>query len=286
MKKTILFSILALAFFSFMVMGGCKEKSTEVEETITSAEDHAATETEFASVFEYVNSEGNSNSLLYNGVQAESKGQIQEVTVENEYLPPCAKTTVDTATKTLTIDFGTTDCLCKDGMYRRGKIIANFNGKYRQVGNKVIIHLQDYYVNFKHYEGTKQIERTGDFKWSIKVTAAKITTDNGTISWNSDWTIEKTEGTTTATIWDDKYKYTGSANGTNRTGINFTVTIDVPLIRKIQLGCFRNFVAGILTIKNDKGGEMNLNYDPIGGEPCDKIAQVTINGKTKIITLR
>src|ERR1051325_8808903 len=41
-------------------------------------------------------------------------------------LPPCATVTIDTSSssKTITIDFGTTACLCSnwDGKYREGKI--------------------------------------------------------------------------------------------------------------------------------------------------------------------
>jgi hypothetical protein len=41
-------------------------------------------------------------------------------------LPPCATRTYDAATRTLTLNFGSTNCLCPDGRYRRGVITAVF----------------------------------------------------------------------------------------------------------------------------------------------------------------
>ena len=58
------------------------------------------------------------------------------------------------------------------------------------------------------------------------------------------------------------------------------------LKKKIELGCLSNFVAGKLSIAVTGGATMTLDYDPIGGEPCDKIAQVTVNGESRNIVLR
>ena len=40
----------------------------------------------------------------------------------------CAQRTYVSDTRTLTIDFGSTNCLCPDGRYRRGKIVVVFTG--------------------------------------------------------------------------------------------------------------------------------------------------------------
>ncbi|MDQ1266916.1 MAG: hypothetical protein QG635_2069, partial [Bacteroidota bacterium] len=48
----------------------------------------------------------------------------------------------------------------------------------------------------------------------------------------------------------------GSAIGIHRKGVGFSVTIEQPLKKVMQLGCYRNFVSGILVIQNDKGSKL------------------------------
>jgi hypothetical protein len=273
-----IFAIISLTFF------GCKDNSTDpVLETLTSAEDNSTVESEYANIFEYVNDEGENNSEL-SGVKSGNNSEILEATV---LLPDCATKSIDTSTRTLTIDFGTENCLCQDGNYRRGKIRAQFIGKFREIGSKVIVTLEDYYVNDNKVTGKKTIERIEQYKWSIEVEGASITTSKGTISWNSNRTVERTAGyLTSLNIWDDEYVYTGSAEGTNRKGVDFTVNIDQPLKKKIQLGCFSTFISGKLTIVNDKGDTLKVNYDPDNNEACDKKVEVEINGVKRIIYVR
>ncbi|MFA6570594.1 MAG: hypothetical protein WCT77_05090 [Bacteroidota bacterium] len=278
--KKILFTALAVLMISFW---NCKENSVEATlDSIQSADDNASAENEFGAVFDYINTEG-SNATSINGIALSKQDEIQ---TRERLLPECATLTIDSASRTMTIDFGITNCLCNDGRYRRGKVIAVFSGKWKDLGSSVTVSLENYYVNDNKVTGTKTITHTAAHTWHTVVTDASVTTETGTISWTADRTVEQTAGYNTLTIWDDSYKVTGSATGTNRKGTNFTVTIDEPLIKKIQLGCASVFVDGKWTLVNDGGVTMTLNYDPIGGEPCDKIAEVTINGKTRRITLR
>ena len=85
----------------------------------------------------------------------------------------------------------------------------------------------------------------------------------------------------------DVFEILGSASGTNRKGEAFTVTIDVPLKKKVDVGCAQTFVKGKLTLKNtDSGKEIIIDYDPFGNEACDRVAKATINGKDHIYTVR
>lgn len=276
-----------IAFLFVLTFIGCKDNSVDpILESIKSAEDNSVVESEYSSIFEYVDDEGENSPLMAIG-----KNENQPVTqkVQISLLPNCATKTIDTINRIITIDFGTTNCLCLDGVYRRGKIVAQFIGPYRQIGSKVIVTLVDYFVNDNNVTGTKTIERVLQFKWSVEVRDASVTTPTGKITWESDRTVERIAGNSTPlNIWDDEYVYTGTATGINRKGVAFSVTIDpsYPLKKKIQLGCASTFISGHLTIANDKGDTMILNYDPIGGEPCDKIGEVTINGVTRRITLR
>ena len=273
--------IVVLSLFILFICS-CRENSTDdVMESIQSAEDNALAENEFSAVFDYVNDEGENNPIE---VMLENKSP--DFLGLGDLLPECAEVTKDTLNKLIIINFGTTNCLCKDGRYRRGMILAVFTGKWKEIGSSVSITLENYYVNDRAVTGTKTITRLDTNKWQTVVINASITTEKGTVSWQSERTVEKLEGNGTRTLWDDLYKVTGSGSGTNANGINFTVVIVEPLIKEISIGCYKNFTAGIWTLENDNGVTMTLNYDPIGGAPCDKIAEVTVNGKTKRITLR
>lgn len=274
--KNYLRIIAALCLTFVFTAAGCSDNPVdEATESVQSAEDNAVAEGEFADVFEYVDGE------------AVNSGVFGKSVIGSDLLPQCAVVTVDSLTRTMTIDFGSENCLCKDGLYRRGKIVAQFTGQYRQVGSATTVTLEDYYVQDKHVTGTKTISRTGEASWTVTVENASITgTDGYSASWSSVRSLTRTEGNGTPTPWDDVYEYTGSASGTNTNGVGYTATITEPLVKKVDVGCLKTFVDGTLTITNDDGGTMTLDYDPIGGAPCDKTAQVTINGKTRTITLR
>lgn len=255
---------------------GCGDNPVdETAESVQSAEDNAIAEGEFADVFEYVDDEA---------VNSAAFGKAAGV---SELRPQCAVVTVDTLARSLTIDFGDQNCLCKDGLYRRGRIIAHFTGKYGQIGSSVSVTLEEYYVQDKHVTGTKTITRTGPASWDVMVANASITgTDGKTASWSSQRSVARTEGEGTLTPWDDVYEYTGTASGTNANGVDYTANITEPLVKKVSIGCLKTFVEGVLTIANENGGTMMLDYDPTGGAPCDRTAKVTINGKARTITLR
>ena len=276
MRNGMMYVAFSLVLGALFILGGCRENpNNPTVESIVSATDNAIAENEFANIFEYVDDEG-ANSAVF----GKSVGQA-------ELRPACATVTVDSVNRMLTLDFGDENCLGKDGLYRRGKIIAQFIGQYREPGASVVISLEDYFVQDNAVEGTKTIARTSDSSWSVKVSEAEITGPNGdSHSWSSEREVTRIQGHGTFTPWDDIYQYTGSANGINRNGVEYSVTVDEPLIKKIQIGCLKNFVDGVLTISNSRGGTLSVDYDPIGDAPCDKTAEVTINGETRIITLR
>ena len=59
----------------------------------------------------------------------------------------CATRTYNAQTRTLTLDFGPVNCLCPDGRYRRGKIVATFatDTPVRRAGATVT--RENYFVN-------------------------------------------------------------------------------------------------------------------------------------------
>ena len=200
----------------------------------------------------------------------------------------CLTRTYDAATRTLTLDFGPTNCLCADGRYRRGQIMAVFSGPYRQAGAVITINRTNYFVNDNQHLGTRVITNLGGGSFDLSVQNASIIFANGggTTAWSSQRRYTRTAGFGTPSILDDVYSITGSLTGTNRRSVTYTATIQQPLIKKFAVGCARHFVAGTIEITNDKANSMLINYDPSGTAACDNIATVTLNGHTYTIYLK
>jgi hypothetical protein len=283
MKAKTLQKLSMLALAGVLAFTGCrKDDEVNPEDAIVSAEDNARVETEMESAQNLVDADA-----------AERFG-APGANPANGTFSPCVTRTWDAATNTLTIDFGTTNCLCKDGSYRRGKVIAVFNGQWRTAYATITITLSNYFVNDNQHLGTRILTNltnentaSGNFKYRVEVQNASIIFQDATArNWNATREVERVSGQGTPSIMDDEYLVTGSASGTNRRGVQFTSTIGQPLKKVFRPGCFRNFISGTVSITNSKQKSMLLNYDPANNEACDKTASVTINGKTKLITLR
>lgn len=281
MKKTFNAAFSLLLLGSLLAFASCqKDKEAVPEDALVSAEDQARLETEMESVQNFVDAEAADPDLETSN--ASKSGN----------LPSCATRTWNAATKTLTIDFGATNCLCKDGKLRRGQLVAVFNGPWQTAGATVTTTMVNYFVNDLLHTGTRLATvinpaNTPNFKYRVAVQDASIAFADGT---TRDWTalreVERVAGHGTPTLLDDEYLVTGSAQGTNRRGVAFNATIGQPLKKVFQVGCARNFVSGTITITNANQKTMLLNYDPNGTETCDKVASVTVNGQTRYITLR
>jgi len=286
MKKVFLLAFL-LTFTLIFSFTGCKKNSVApIDESIQSSEDNALVDGEFTSIYSYFDAQ--STQTLGSVAEKGGNSTIQDLQIKSDLLPECATFSWDSVSRVLTIDFGTTNCTCKDGLTRRGKIIATLTGKYKQAGSSVSVTLENYYVNDMRVTGTKTITYQGSATVHIVVSNASVVTPKGTISWNADRTIQKSAGVLTPNIiWDDEYIIAESANGTNRKGVSFTVQTDLqkPLVKKV-ICQKKDFISGVVSIHNSNGDVLSINFDPTGTEECNKLATVTYNGVTKTIILR
>jgi len=268
-----------------LLTSNCK-KNNEVADSTTedlvSAQDSGQADEENAAVADMVEAAAPQDAA------ASASATVADPADLARLLSGCFTRTYDAATRTLTLDFGRTNCLCPDGRYRRGIIKAVFSGPYRQAGAVVTITHTNYFVNDNQHLGTRVITSLGSGSFDLSVQNASIIYANngGTTAWASTRRYTRTAGFGTATILDDAYSITGSLTGTNRRSISYTATIQQPLIKKFTLGCARHFVSGTVQIANSNGRSLLLNYDPTGTAACDNIASVTVNGRTHTITLR
>ena len=215
-------------------------------------------------------------------------GKLKSGGLDTVYMGQCILATLDwTAVPfLLTIDFGPSNCLCTDGIYRRGKILVTFTGGYFDVGTVITYNFEDYYVNDYHVMGTKTVtnmglNNSGNYWWDIVVNGQIVEPDNtGTFFWNSHHELEWSEGITTPWIWwDDVYLVRGTANGTTVEGLDYTMTVVQDLVKKTNCQWVS---AGVLNIQPEGWPLFVVDY---GDGTCDNQATVTVNGQVYYITM-
>ncbi len=283
--KTKIYLLAAVLTFGFFFLSSCKKD--KIDSDTTSSEDNSLAENMFEDVFKVVDETLKSNDLDDN-----------KSYVFNYNYGDCATVTISpfghgVFPKTITVDFGDSNCEGNDGVFRRGKIITTITDYYRNDDCVITTTLDNYYVNDYKVEGTKTVTNqgrndAGHLHYTIEVTDATITSPEGEeITWQSNRTREWIEGEETtvltdglAGILDDVYSITGSSSGVNRFGKSYTITITKAL--RVEADCFW-ISEGTIEIAPEDRKIRTLDY---GDGTCDNNATVTIDGKTYNIILR
>jgi len=220
-------------FFAIMLMvilfAGCnkEDKEASTDEEITTVQDNANAEKIFSDVSDI-------SDQAYNSFQA-----AKSTTNVGEIIGDCAVLSLDTISfpRTLTIDFGDTNCLCADGRYRRGKILVTFTGKYRDEGTVITHAFNDYFVNDNQVLGTKTVTNEGKNEnnhtyFTIAVDGVIIKANGtGQITWISERVREWILGEETSEWLDDVYLITGNGSGTTASGKSYTIEITNSLLK-------------------------------------------------------
>lgn len=274
-----------------LILFACNKEKNPSLDSIISAKDHSTIETEFSSVFDVVE-DFNSNDRRVRSGQT--------------ILPSSAVVTFQDSSFSdgngieCIIDFGplkTTapkGVLCLDGRYRAGILHLKMNKRYFQDSFECVVWAEEsdsYYAgndgfNLSSISGTMTVLKLNLSAFKITVSNAKLSNENGTITWQSTRIIEK-KVDNSAGILGDEYSITGNASGLNRKGEAFEVTIKEPLYKKIQMGCARTFTQGVVDLLNVSSQEkIILDYDPYNNNACDMIAKATIRSKEFIFTVR
>lgn len=282
--------VLAISMITFSCKKEKEEEELEVNNETATAQDNATAQNMFDDVKKVVekaaDDEGNStNKATYFFGTCASVSISPNWIDSTQYWP-----------KTMTIDFGTTNCTGNDGINRRGQLIVTLTDRYRNAGSVLTVNPQNYFVNDHKVEGTKTITNNGrnasnNLSFTVQVSNAKITFPSGEYTtWNSTRTNEWIAGESTtwftgglAGICDDVYLITGSASGVNRNGLSYSVNITSALRKEL---CCRWIVSGKLDII--PGGGLltrSVNYDPTNTGACDPTVSVTIGANTFTITM-
>lgn len=274
--------MLSAGLLSLVFVSCRKDKEEELDNDTTSSVEYAIADNAFNDVASIAD-EAYDGSL-----------DTYRTTSSNRVMSTCATISFDTTTspKSLTIDFGSTDCLCGDSNYRRGKIIVTWTGPYRDSGSVRVITFDNYYVNYNKIQGTKTITNNGT---NVSGHPTYSVVVNGSIVWDSSYfggggtstytstrTREWISGYNTVNWLDDVYLISGTANGTTRLGNSYTMSTSEALKKEIG---YRHFTDGVLNFTPAGKYTRIIDYGYVNGGR-DNFAQVTINGYTFAIQLR
>lgn len=285
MKKIGLLGVLAISSAILTLGLNSCAKFKENRDNITSAEDFAASETEAAGLFD-LSDDANESGMQMATVPAGATFKwIDSLS----------------AIKVYELDFGplgTTEPkgkLCGDGRYRAGKVRISVSFPYKSVGAEASVKTTStdpFYsgdgINMTQIITDISIKRTATYSFEIVVNGSElIFSDGKTATHKGTRNVTKTSGQSTVGVWGDEYEVTGSGSGVNREGDAYTWSVTTPLLKRLQLGCARTFVKGVISVKNeDAGRSLDVDFDPYNNAACDRTAKAIIGNRSIIFTVR
>lgn len=280
--------------FSFLLMGAmvlllsisaCSKILQEARDNITSAEDFAASETEAAGLFDISDDMNETNLQSTIVPEGAIFRWIDSVSAEKVY----------------ELDFGPLGTttpkgkLCGDGRYRAGKVRITTSFPYSAIGAVAKVSttsINPYYSG----DGTSMtqvitdisIKRTAEYAFEINVNSSELIFSDGTTATHFGVrNVTKMSGQNTSGIWGDVYEVTGNGGGINRDGEAYNWNVTTPLVKRLQLGCARTFVKGVITIENEAArNPLEVDFDPFNNAACDRTAKAIFGNRSVNFTVR
>jgi hypothetical protein len=214
----------------------------------------------------------------------------------------CAQVTIvpkgSNPTGTITINFGSTGCLCKDGRRRKGKITSVFTDRIRTQGAVINTSYENYGVTRRGSSDFVMFDNSSTKKTTTTSAPAEIS-DNAILGITREVNMKMMlpAGSTfsytgsrqmvwdlgqLANRWDNVYttKAGSSQSGVDRKGRNYTMTVDTDVVRKAECAYagFYKPVSGQITIQHDSKTKV-VNFGD--GSTCDNEVDVSISGKRR-----
>ncbi len=270
----------------------------------TSCKKNKLTDAEISAVQDGATADGTSQETQNLAEQAKmlGSGNMRMAADYCSMLSGCATITNDTINNgsnpdTLTIDFGSNPCMCRDIRFRSGKIVISYTGHYHDAGAVIDMHFVNYSVgpstsdmytvdnsSTKHIVNNGLYNGTTFFSWSI-TSNMSITKSGGagTITFTESKTRVQFAGDPNHYNTANKFYISGSANGTaaNGTGYTAATASGKDLVR--DMSCRKHFTQGELDITPSGKSMIAIDF---GSGTCDNTATITRNGVTRTITLR
>lgn len=270
-----------LAISLLVIATSCVKKGERTSPT-EAAENNAFAEAQFNDITTLID-----QAMLTGTVTYGSAGSAGNNGINGILSSPCVEVMLDTVSnpRIVSINFGSTNCLCLDGRLRRGKILATFTGRYRDVNAVITTSFIDYYVNDYKIAGTKKVtnqglNQGGKLVYKVEVSGNIIKPIGGEFSWTSIRFREWKEGSNTPlNVLDDVYGINGTASGTTVDGNQYTISINQELIRKMNCSWFES---GKIELSPNGLPKIMLDYGQTG---CDDNAYITVLGSSYPVKL-
>lgn len=188
---------------------------------------------------------------------------------------------------TITIDFGD-GCQDKRGNVRTGKIIITYDGRRFFPGSKIVTTLEEYTINGIAIEGTRTVTNLSESlesnpKFNIVLVGGKVTWPDETFATReSDRTRECVRA---ANPINDEWHVDGTASGTNRNGVSYTMEIVETLIYKRECAIVNKVFIPVQGVKalTTENRQLTIDY---GDGDCDRLVTITSDGETKDVEVR
>lgn len=289
MKYNTIFKFIAIGGLTSVLalLNSCKKETNEVDTETQSVVDNSICEQEFMQI------QPTTNNLA---IQTKGTG-AKKVMAGYQLLAACDTLTYISGDTTYTnlnnppvFEFNFTNCSATnfDGVSRSGKITVKFLGRPKIANSKTIIKLQNYVVT----KATGSINYACDSivattlpstattrGFNVDIVNGLCTGDNWTIKYSSSKTITINNSSTPFVFNDDFTTVTGSANGTNRAGRKFTVSIN----NIVKPNNCKYITSGSLDLTPDGLNKRTVDY---GSGACDDDATYSVNGQTIAFKLK
>lgn len=272
---------------SMLTLAACKRNdstttTTNTTPALTTADDNGGYASDGARL------ESTSNDVISITDEAAANGGTNLRTTATT-ISGCATVTNDTTHHVLTINFGPTDCTCLDGKTRRGEIIVNYTGHYKDSGSSHTITYSGYYVNDMQVSGNKTVVNKGtngmgQVWYSVTVNDTMTLGSDSTICWNGTRTRTWIAGYSTTPRADDVYSIGGVTTLKRANGHTFTFTISSTDPLTVAWAC-PWIEAGQVTITGATLSEpRTLDYGSVAA--CDASATLIIGSHSYPIILK
>jgi hypothetical protein len=270
-KKMITLRNVAIAT-SLMLVVSCNKKTETTDVSAIANDDNVA-----ENAFYDMKTAGDNAGTESTQVQSLEKGIKDTTCVKVEYV----NYDPNTKTGTLNLNFGETNCTCKDGKKRRGIIKVEYKGTDKLIGSQVVYIADKYFVNDYGLMGKKTVTYSDTFKFTIKVEGGVVTKPDGSkITWNSDRTRTMTAGQKTPYLSDDTYEITGTSSGVNAAGNPYSFETETALVKSMNCDYIKS---GKLKIKRSGKKDATVDY---GDGTCDDKGTLSVGSWTKDITVK
>lgn len=204
----------------------------------------------------------------------------------------CVEVTRDESAKTITLDFGD-GCTGPYGRERSGKIIITYGGTFGDNLANRVISFDNYFVNGKQITGTIEL---GNFNVDENGNPTATRTrndftvhfpDGNSFTVNGSTTITWLEGFGDEDHTNNVFSVTGSYEGESSGGRKVTHEIIEPVIVNVACGLSGSFarVQGVTEMHVEGVARERVRTVNYGNGDCDKTIHVTINGRTREVTI-